>query len=111
MIGSKVVKINPFVSVKTIRSCMAHQLQVISIKCLAIWVCGAMAGPESIRLWNGVEIPSIGYGTAGRMSQHQISTAIDRGYKLIDSAQAPGAPQAPNPLRSGLNPCDAARVV
>lgn len=46
--------------------------------------------PDWVRLWNGLLMPTIGFGTAGLGSgaAAAVSAALDEGYRLIDSAQA-----------------------
>ena len=48
----------------------------------------AMEFAESLRLSNGVRLPSIGFGCAGRLPQQTYERAIQAGYTLLDTAQA-----------------------
>lgn len=53
---------------------------------------------KNFKLLNGMELPSIGFGTwraTGEDAQQAVSTAIESGYRLISTAT--GAKSMPTP--------------
>jgi len=48
----------------------------------------AAAVAATANLSNGVAIPMVGFGCAGRLQRHTLGQAIDAGFKLFDTAQA-----------------------
>ena len=42
-----------------------------------------------LKLYNGIELPRVGYGCAGRAPADRVKTALDAGARLLDTAQAP----------------------
>ena len=65
--------------------------QTMRVAVLLFWVCAVSAVQDEsvLTLRHGVKMPAVGYGTAGRMNQHNIALALDAGFQLLDSAQAP----------------------
>ena len=67
---------------------------------------------EFLTLSNGVKIPSIGFGTwqtpEGEAAAEAVRTAIEAGYRHIDTAQAYGNEKSVGDgiKRSGINRCD-----
>jgi len=66
-------------------------LMLAAVELLLFWVCAVSAVQDGsvLTLRHGVEMPSVGYGTAGRMNERSIALALDAGFQLLDSAQAP----------------------
>ncbi|CAI5952946.1 unnamed protein product, partial [Closterium sp. NIES-64] len=51
---------------------------------------GEAEGAGEVRLWNGVMMPRLGFGTAGlgEETERAVGWALEAGYRLFDSAQA-----------------------
>ena len=45
-------------------------------------------GEENVTLSNGLVMPRVGYGCAGRASARSVETALRSGARLLDTAQA-----------------------
>ena len=46
-------------------------------------------GSTTITLSNGVRLPLVGFGCAGKLTRVPISSALAAGYTLFDTSQAP----------------------